>query len=39
MTLTEKTIECAHLCARLEIRGPGRENYGPKVRGVSRQTM
>ena len=33
MTLTEKTIECAHLCARLEIRGPGRENYGPRVRG------
>ena len=21
MTLTEKTIECAHLCARLEIAG------------------
>ena len=38
MTLTEKHIECAGGCARLEIAGQGLQTMAEEC-GVSRQTM
>ena len=38
MTLTEKTIECAHLCARLEIAGQDTKVMARKW-GVTRATI
>ena len=39
MTHQKTTIECAHLCARLEISGQNTKKMAREWRGVSCQTM